>query len=224
MKRRFVLMAAMVLTSFSLSAVTALANEIIPIPAGTNLQVRLTTTLSTKANKSGDPWTGQVVEPVFAKGQEIVPAGSRVQGHIAFLKEPGRARGKAEMRLIIDTVTTREGIEYSTAAPLKKAQDGNGTKVGDEGTIKGPGKDKKREAINAGMGAGAGAAVGVIAAGGRGAEYGAAIGAGAALVRGIFKRHKDIVVTQGMEFNFVFSRDAPGKKMPDSTNAPATQQ
>ena len=53
-------------------------NGDIALPSGTQLVVTLTMTLSTKGSEEGDPWTGKVEEPIFAEGQEIVPAQSKV--------------------------------------------------------------------------------------------------------------------------------------------------
>ena len=70
----------------------------IPLPAGTQLVVRLTNTLSTKGSEEGDPWAGKVAEPIFAGGGEVVPADSTVRGHVTFVKPAGRATGRGEMR------------------------------------------------------------------------------------------------------------------------------
>jgi len=188
------------------------------LQAGTTLQVRLTTTLSSRTSQTGDLWTGKVVEPVFSEGREVVPVGSLVEGKVTFVKEPGRVKGKAEMRLIAETITTPdEGIRYSIVASLEDARGAEGAKVeGKEGTIEGPGKSKKGTAVEAGAGAGAGAAVGAIASGGDGALYGAGIGALAGLEQTgnvLGRERKDIVLPQGTEMTFVISRTTVAKRV-----------
>ena len=186
----------------------------ITIPAGTNLQVRLTTTLSTRATQNGDPWTGVVLEPIFSKGEEIVPTNSTVEGRVTYLKEPGRAKGVGEMRLVAETITTVDGTRWSIVAGLEDAKGANGAKVtGEEGTIKGPGKSAKDAAVKAGVGAGAGAAVGGIAGGGTGALYGMGIGAVAGIIHSIAKKHKDLLLPQGTEMTFVISRETTAKRV-----------
>jgi hypothetical protein len=94
----------------------------ITLPAGTELRVQLITELSVKENDSGDFWTSKVVEPIFGQGQEIVPAGSTVEGHITFVKDPAQKKGKGEMRLLADSVSTPSGSKYTFAPSLENPQ------------------------------------------------------------------------------------------------------
>lgn len=214
MKRQMFNVLAGLFAAFVFPALQAFAEENFTLPAGTTLHVRLTTTLSTRTNQNGDPWTGKVIEPIFAKGQEVIPADSTVEGRVTYVKPPGRAKGVAEMRLIAETITTPGDLQFSIAAGLEDAQGAEGAKVGgEEGTIKGPGKSKKGAAIETGVGAGAGAATGAIINGGSGALYGAAIGAGVMGIRNLLKHHKDIVVPQGTELTFVIARTTAAKKI-----------
>jgi hypothetical protein len=194
-----------------ISTLSFAADDAITLPAGSELHVELITTLSSKTNETGDLWTAKVVEPIFGKGGEIVPEGSTVDGHVAYVKGPGRVKGKGEMRLIADSITTPDASKYNIVASLQDAQ---GAKVkGEEGTIQGPGKGKKGTAVETGVGAAAGAGVGAIADGGTGALYGMGIGAAAALAHGLLKRGKNIVLPQGAELTFVISRDTTAKKV-----------
>jgi hypothetical protein len=92
------------------------------LPAGTELRVQMITELSVKENDSGDFWTSKVVEPIFGKGTEIVPAGSTVDGHITFVKDPTQKKGKGEMRLLADSVSTPDGSKYTFAPSLENPQ------------------------------------------------------------------------------------------------------
>jgi hypothetical protein len=194
------------------STVSFASEDTITLPAGSELHVELITTLSSKTNETGDLWTGKVVEPVFGKGGEIVPEGSTVDGHVAYVKVAGRVKGKGEMRLIADSISTPDASKYDIVASL---EDASGAKVKDEeGTVQGPGKSKKGTAVETGVGAAAGAGVGAIAHGGTGALYGMGIGAMAALAHGILKKGKNIVLPQGTEMTFVITRDTTAKKVP----------
>jgi len=145
----------------------------VPVPAGASLRVKLETLLSDKTNKVGDPFTAKVTYPITANGQEVIPAGSIVDGHVAFIKESGRIKGRAEMRLVVDRVTTPDDVVYPLSSILQEAHDVNcnkgtlGSKVGDkgksdeEGTITGCGKSAKETAKDAAIGAGIGAAGGL---------------------------------------------------------------
>jgi len=192
------------------------------IPAGTSLEVELTTTVSSKSNQTGDLFTGKVTEPVISHGEEVVPESSIVQGHITFLKPPGRAKGRAEMRLVLDSIKTPDGEKYAIAAALQDAKGPDGTTVKDEGTVVGPGKDTKKAAEESGIAAAAGAGVGAIAAGGSGALYGAAIGAVVGVVHTLAKHHGDVVLDPGTEVSFLIPRAVVASKSttPDALVVP----
>jgi hypothetical protein len=188
------------------------ADNTIPLPAGTELRVRLTAALSTKSNENGDPWTGRVTDPIFAEGREIVPAESTVEGHVTYLQPAGRATGRGEMRLVAETISTPEGT-YVIVASLENADAGEGVKVkGEEGTIQGPGKDAKGAAKEVGIGAAGGAAVGALAHGGSGALFGAGIGAVAGAIHSLAKKHKGAVLPAGTELTFVLTRNSLAKR------------
>jgi hypothetical protein len=203
------------------------------IPAGSVLHMKLTITLTSKTNKSGDPFTGQVTQPILVDGKEVVPKFSEVQGHVAFVKPSKRVKGKAQMRLVIDKVVTPDEdkqfllpstLDDSNNAPCAHTKD-------DEGTLEGCGKSKKDALEAAGiagaMGAGAGATVGLgheieceyygmCGGHGMGADvgYGAAIGGGTALIYMLFKHEKDIILVQGTELTFIVNRTTEGKDLP----------
>jgi len=211
------------------------------LPAGSTLHVRLTTTLTSKTNKNGDPFTAEITEAVRANGKEIVPEGSLAYGHVAFVKPPGRVNGRSEMRVVLDRIETQDDIRFALGAPLEEAQGAPcASTTGEEGTIKGCGKSKKdaaKDAALAGaMGAGAGATVGMghqieceyygnCGGPGFGTDIGvgAAIGAGTALVYHLLKKEKDVILVEGTHLTFVVNRTAEGTESPQTANATASQ-
>ncbi len=193
------------------------------LAAGSTLVVKLMTTLSTRTNQEGDPFSASLVESIMHKGEDVIPAGSIVEGRVTFAKEAGRVKGKAEMRLVADSITTPQDVKYVIVASLEDARGIDGAKVKDkEGTIEGGGTSAKGGAIETGIGAGAGAAVGGMAAGGTGALYGAGIGVVAAGVRHLLKRGKDVTLPMGTEMTFVISRDSIAQKVKSTGKKPET--
>lgn len=214
------------------------------IGAGTTLRVQLDTTLTDKTNKTGDTFTGEIMDPVMENGKDVLPKYSTVNGHIAFLKPSGRVAGKAQMRLVIDNISTPDGVVYPLSGTLEQAQGGvcahaantGKTKADEEGTITGCGKSKKgaaeAAAIAGGMGAGVGASIGMgkvmeceyygyCPPGGSGMGtdimYGAGIGAATALVYTMFKHERHIVLVQGSVLTFVVNRTTMADKVPAAT-------
>lgn len=212
------------------------ANKPAMIPAGSILQVRLQTTLSDKFNKTGDTFTALVTQPITVNGQDVVPAGSTVNGRVAFVKPSGRVRGKAQMRIVLDNIVTTDGVQYPMTAILEDSHGGEcASKTNGEGTIEGCGKNKKDAAKGAAIvgavGASAGATVGMASGGGcsyygcwpggigdmaAGAGYGAGIGAGTAILYSLFKHEKHIILVQGTDLTFVIGRTAEGKEIPET--------
>jgi len=212
------------------------------IPAGSILHVRLTSTLTSKTNKSGDPFTAQVTQPIIVDGKEVIPVASTVDGHVTYVKPSGRIHGRAELRVIIDKIETPEDMVYKLSAGLEDMNAGDCAKLGsdNEGTIKGCGKSGKDALKSAGIagaiGAGAGASVGMgheieceyygnCGGPGMGTDigYGAAIGASTALIYHLLKHEKQIILVQGTDLTFVVSRSVDrGESLPGSDSAGAT--
>jgi len=181
------------------------------IPAGTSLDVQLTSTISTKSNQTGDLFTGKTNEPIIYHGEEVVPESSMVEGHITFIQPAGRVKGKAEMRLVLDTIKIPSGQKYAIKASLKDAN-AQGVTIKDEGTVQGPGKSMKSAAKEAGIAAGGGAAVGALVDGGQGAMVGAAAGLVAAVVHTLAKHHGAAELPAGTDVTFLISGEVTATK------------
>jgi len=111
------------------TAICFAGDDSITLIAGRELHVQFITELSSKANESGDMWTGKVVEPVFGHGGEIVPDGSTVDGHITFVNPPEQAKGKGKGKdkekgdflLIADSISIPDGTKYNLATNTQTA-------------------------------------------------------------------------------------------------------
>lgn len=200
--------------------------ELIVLPRGSVLHVRLETTLTSKTNKSGDKFHGMVTQPVVADNKTLVPEGSLVDGHVVMAKSSGRVAGRASMRIVLDHINTPDDVNFNLNAGLQDLATSTCTKgIGDnEGTIKGCGKSKKSAAegaaIAGGMGAAAGASIGVTedmicryyGCPGqdpnilKDAGIGAGIGAGTALMYSLLRHEKQVVLVSGSDLTFVVDR------------------
>jgi hypothetical protein len=213
------------------------------VSPGSIVRVRLDTTITSKTNKVGDTFEGTVAQDVLSGSEVVVPAGSKVNGHIAFVKPAGRIKAKAQMRVVLDSIVTPEEQTIALSSTLEDSKGGVcGQAASDEeGTIEGCGKSKKDaakdSAMGAAIGAGAGAAVGTGQAiecryygncGGpsMGADilYGAGIGAGTALIYNIFKHQKDILLIRGSELTFVVNRTLESPSNGSVHEAAASQE
>ena len=132
--RKWIALALASLALFASLSAFAAEGETITIPAGTLLEVRLMTALSTKASQEGDPFSGRIVEPIFIGGEEVLPAGSTLEGRVTYVKDPGHVKGKAEMRLLAESITTPQDVNQllnqfkQTQKLMKQVASGQGLK------------------------------------------------------------------------------------------------
>jgi hypothetical protein len=135
----------------------------ISIPSGTPIRVRLTETLDTRRNRSGDRFTASLVEPVAEEGRVLVPKGTLFTGHITISAPSGRLKGRAVMGLTLDSFEVN-GARYPVVTSKASRVSA---------------RHKKRNLVLIGGGTGLGALIGGLAGGGKGALIGGGAGAAA---------------------------------------------
>jgi hypothetical protein len=135
----------------------------ITVPAGTELTIRIDQHIDVKHSRSGDRFSGEVVEPVSSNGTVIIPRNSPVSGIIDESHRRGHFKGRSVLELRLTSLTLN-GMEY----PLDTHDDIRSKR----------GKGRRSAGIITGM-TGAGMVIGGVATGGVGLLVGGAIGAGA---------------------------------------------
>jgi hypothetical protein len=210
MMKRFALTLGLV----ALLALSAVAQEPLALPAGTGVKMKLETAISTAKSKAGDNFSGRVTEPVMHGETVVIPVGSTIQGHIVRVTEPRRLKGTPTIEINPDIITLPTGEKYTLNAVVVDS-DIDGTRVNDEGGIKGPGHDK-RDVVVAAAGVGAGVGIGAAAGGGKGALIGAMIGGAVAAGHWLWRK-RSAELPAGSEITMELSR-------PMQINASATGQ
>lgn len=163
-----------------------LGTKPVVVPAGTVITVRLGQTVGSKTSNSGDSFDATVAEPIEVNGKVVVPSGAPASGHVAEAVPRGRFKGRARLRLVLDSVTVN-GSKYDIQTSAVSR------------SLKGKGK---RTATMIGGGAGAGALIGGLAGGGKGALIGAAVGAGAGTAGAAYTGNKDITIPAESALSF----------------------
>src|SRR4051794_13428351 len=135
----------------------------ITIPAGTAIGIRLQNSISSASANSGDHFEAVIDEPVVIDGQVVIPKGANAIGRVVAAKSSGRLHDPGYLRLALSSVTI-EGKEVSVQTSSIFAKGSS---------------HKKRNLVMIGGGTAAGALIGGLAAGPKGALIGSAIGAGA---------------------------------------------
>ena len=147
------------------------------IPQGTVLRVRIDQSVDTRRNRPGNRFQATLAEPVLRKGAILLPRETRFAGHVMESKPSGRLKGRAVLSLTLDSFRAN-GRDYQ---------------VNTGGTTRVSGRHRKRNLVLIG-GAGTGAGIGAIAAGGFGALIGAAAGGVAGTATAVFTGKKNVGV------------------------------
>ena len=163
--------------SLLLLAAAAMAQQEMSLPAGTGLRMKLETPLSTHKSKVGDVFTGRVTEAVVVNGATVVPVGASVTGRVTKVSEPRRIAGKPTIALLPDRIILPNGNEYLITATVMDTAKSSHTTVDDEGRIHGSARSGRDNGEMV-AGTGAGAVIGVLAAGAKGLFIGGGLGFG----------------------------------------------
>jgi hypothetical protein len=176
------------LLSLMLMVVSAAAQSNISLPAGTVLNVKLETALTSFASKSGDPFSARVTQPVMLEGKTVLPIGATVQGRVTMASEPRRISGKPTIAMFPETLVLPNGEHYTLNAALIDTGVHDGTHVNNEGQFKGKGYDNQ-DLIVMGAGTGTGMLVGGLIGGGKGVLIGGVVGATATVAHWLGKKN-----------------------------------
>ena len=132
------------------------------IDQGTQLTVRLVDAIDSEKNQTGDTFHATLNAPLSSDGDEAVPAGSDITGHLVEVKSAGKFAGQSSVIAQLDSLTFG-GKTYNLQTDQYKKQ----------GSSRG-----KNTAEKVGAGAAIGGIIGALAGGGKGAAIGAAAGGG----------------------------------------------
>ena len=134
----------------------------ITIDSGTQLTIRLVDAIDSEKNQTGDTFHATLSVPLTVNGEEAIPSGADVTGHLVEVKSAGKFAGQSIVVLQLDSITAG-GKTYNIQTD----------KYSKQGSSRG-----KNTAEKVGGGAAIGAIIGAIAGGGKGAAIGAAAGGG----------------------------------------------
>jgi hypothetical protein len=162
------------------------------VAANTMMRLRMVDSLSSKRAKVGDQFRSTVVDPVYAKGFQVIPAGSVVIGHITHVVRASRKSNAGSLNVAFNAVQLPNEKKYSLNGSLATSDSAD-----NEGEVKGGSSKKRNAAFIAG-----GAVVGGLINGAAGMGIGAGAGIGAALLR----KGKEAEVKPGTEFNMILNR------------------
>ncbi len=118
-----------------LSAVASLASAI-EIPAGTQMQIRLTTAINTSTATANQPFEATLIAAVVVRDRIAVAAGAKLTGHVKEVKAALKPEDQAVLDLAFDQISGAEGKRAALVARLvsidnaRETVDANGRILG----------------------------------------------------------------------------------------------
>lgn len=164
----------------------------VTIPAGTSLAIRIDQRISVKTSHVGDPFTGEVVDPVAGSdGSVLIPKLSPVKGVVDAAHKRGHFKGASLLELRLTSLTLN-GNEYQLQTrDLAEHKKGKG----------------KRSAAMIGGGAGLGMLVGGVATGGVGLVVGGLVGGGGGAAAAGMTGNRDLDIPAETVVHFKLADD-----------------
>ncbi len=135
----------------------------ITLPAGAWVTIRVNEPLSSDHNKTGDPFTGTLIEPILANGLLIARRGETVTGIVAEAQKAGRVSGLSHLKLELTGIQLADGrqIQVKTKLINRRGDTSYGRDAFAIGATTATGA-AIGAGVNGGVGAGVGAAAGLV--------------------------------------------------------------
>jgi len=174
------------------------------VNAGQMIRVRLNQTITSETARVGDQFSTTVVDPIYANGVEVIPAGSTVVGQVRTVERAGRKSKPGTIGVQFVSLRLTSGITRAINGDLTDATSGD-VNADNEGQVSGR-SATKRNLVFIGGGAATGALIGAIAGGGKGAGIGAGVGAGLGVAGALFSKGHEAVVQSGTQFGVILNQ------------------
>jgi hypothetical protein len=129
------------------------------IPAGTAVNVRLNSEISSGTAQVGQTFSGTLMNDLAAGGHTVAKSGTAVKGKVTYVKSSGRLHAPGQLTLRLTSIGGQPVHSSAVHIEGKSHTKSNVTKIGG--------------------GTAAGAVIGALAGGGKGAAIGSVVGAGA---------------------------------------------
>ena len=180
--------------------------EVITIPAGTHLLMKLISPLHTTSSTPGSAVYLETAFPVVENNRVVIPEHTRVLGVVADERRPGRVQGRAQMRLRFTQLILPDNRELSVFGSLQSLPGSSRNRtVNNEGTLE-PVDQIDADVYTVAKTTGAGVLVGSIRHVGIGVGQAALIGAGLGLAKVLFTRGDEISLPVGARVEMVLQR------------------
>jgi len=153
----------------------AIPPQMLTLPAGTTVRVRVDEWVSTDRNLAGDSFSATLDQPIVVDGWVVARRGQAQTGRVSIVKKAGRVTGTSQLGVDLPELTLVDGQQLPLQTEL--LQTSAGTSHGQDAAV-------------IGTTSGVGAAIGAAADGGAGAAIGLGAGAAAGIIAVLVTRGK----------------------------------
>ena len=161
--------------------------DLVVIPAGTMVVVRIDEYLSSDRNQVGDRFTGVLQQPIVVNGWVVARRGQVVFGDVQVAEKAGRVKGVSKLGIELTDLTAVDGQQVGIYTEIWKYS---------AGTSHG------QDATTIGTATAVGAVIGAIAGEGKGAAIGAGSGAAAGVATVLLTRGRPTVIEPETQVSF----------------------
>ena len=173
--------------------VSAQADSIYRLPAGTRITLKLDAEINSQVSSVNDTFLATIAKPVIVRDVVVVPIGTTVEGRVTGVKAASSGGKGGRLELAFQTLRVGHDIERTIDAELVSK-------------LAARSSDTFRALAIFG-GAAAGAVIGAVSGSGRGALIGAGVGAGAGIGAVVVRRGNSVGIRKDQEFEIVLKRD-----------------
>jgi hypothetical protein len=153
-------------------------DQVISIPAGTVINVRMIDSISSDRNHAGETFRGSIEDPILIGNRTVVPRGATAYVKLVDASSAGRVKGRSKLQLQLERIVAGNH-SYSVTSNVVEFRGKSET---------------KKSAKSAGIGALAGGGLGALLGGGKGAAIGAGVGAGAGVATNAVKKGEQVYI------------------------------
>lgn len=176
------------------------------IPSGTIIRVQMKSRLNSRSSYPGQTFRAVSSDPVYQGSEILLPAGIEIEGHVTTVEPARRASRSGMIGVTIDYLRLSDGTRVAIDAELSSFDSDPHRELDDEGRIKGSGTGKRTVGFIGGT-AGAGALIGLLRGGGKGAAIGSASGAIIGTIAVLAMKGNEADVRPGTVFGVKLLRD-----------------
>jgi hypothetical protein len=176
---------ALLVAAFSIVTTVASAGPAarreVTLPAGTVLPLTLDSYVASDSSRIESPVHAHLRRPLIVDGVTVLPAGTPISGYVTDAARSGRVKGRARVAFRFNTLSA-DGERYrvETSRVVRQAP-----------------ATKRQDAAKIAVPAGAGAVIGALTNGKKGAAVGTAIGGGAGTGVVLATRGKEVRLGRG---------------------------